>query len=131
MQVVILGSGIPKPQLGLHALSRALSQKGIAKMIQVSLNDKLLIGSLLYQDVIRLYFYIYVCICICFIIETVLLVSCIKKNKIIDRSLTLLLESPMLLFEQVIAKARVPIIKFVEKKSGISFDIRYCVNLLD
>lgn len=26
---------------------------------------------------------------------------------------------------QVIAKARVPIIKFVEKKSGVSFDIRF------
>jgi DNA polymerase sigma len=26
---------------------------------------------------------------------------------------------------QVIAKARVPIIKFVEKTSGIAFDIRY------
>jgi non-canonical poly(A) RNA polymerase PAPD5/7 len=26
---------------------------------------------------------------------------------------------------QVIGKARVPIIKFVEKKSGLSFDIRF------
>lgn len=46
-------------------------------------------------------------------------------------SLTLLLESPMLSFEQVIGKARVPIIKFIEKQSGISFDIRYNVNFLN
>ncbi|XP_038899128.1 terminal nucleotidyltransferase 4B [Benincasa hispida] len=62
IDVVILGSGIPKPQLGLQALSRALSQKGIAKKIQV------------------------------------------------------------------IGKARVPIIKFVEKLSGISFDISFDVQ---
>lgn len=36
LQVVIVGSGIQSPQLGLYALSRALSQKGIAKKIQVS-----------------------------------------------------------------------------------------------
>lgn len=62
IDVVILGSGIPKPQLGLQALSRALSQKGIARKIQV------------------------------------------------------------------IGKARVPIIKFVEKQSGISFDISFDVQ---
>ncbi|XP_022976478.1 non-canonical poly(A) RNA polymerase PAPD5 [Cucurbita maxima] len=62
IDVVILDSGIPKPQLGLQALSRALSQKGIAKKIQV------------------------------------------------------------------IGKARVPIIKFVEKQSGISFDISFDVQ---
>ncbi|XP_022139704.1 non-canonical poly(A) RNA polymerase PAPD5 [Momordica charantia] len=62
IDVVILGSGIPKPQLGLQALSRALSQKGIAKKIQV------------------------------------------------------------------IGKARVPIIKFVEKQSGIAFDISFDVQ---
>lgn len=59
IDVVILGSGIKDPQTGLQGLSRALSQKGIAKKIQV------------------------------------------------------------------IAKARVPIIKFVEKKSGVSFDISF------
>ncbi|KVH93037.1 Nucleotidyl transferase domain-containing protein [Cynara cardunculus var. scolymus] len=56
VDMVILESNIRTPQMGLHALSRALSQKGVAKKIQV------------------------------------------------------------------IAKARVPIIKFVEKRSGISFD---------
>lgn len=30
---------------------------------------------------------------------------------------------------QVIAKARVPIIKFVEKKSGIAFDIRFDIHI--
>jgi DNA polymerase sigma len=30
-----------------------------------------------------------------------------------------------LLISQVIGKARVPIIKFVEKRSGIAFDIRF------
>ncbi|XP_075487431.1 uncharacterized protein LOC142526745 [Primulina tabacum] len=59
IDVVILGSNVSSPQTGLHALSRALSQGGIAKKIQV------------------------------------------------------------------IAKARVPIIKFVEKKSGIAFDISF------
>ncbi|XP_044473777.1 terminal nucleotidyltransferase 4B [Mangifera indica] len=59
IDVVILGSGIKNPPTGLQALSRALSQQGIAKKIQV------------------------------------------------------------------IAKARVPIIKFVEKKSGVSFDISF------
>ncbi|XP_031268169.1 terminal nucleotidyltransferase 4B-like [Pistacia vera] len=59
IDVVILGSGIRNPPTGLQALSRALSQRGIAKKIQV------------------------------------------------------------------IAKARVPIIKFVEKKSGFSFDISF------
>jgi len=32
---------------------------------------------------------------------------------------------------QVIGKARVPIIKFVERKSGLSFDIRFNNILLD
>ncbi|GLT83350.1 hypothetical protein SLE2022_016440 [Rubroshorea leprosula] len=59
IDVVILESGIKNPQTGLVALSRALSQRGIAKKMQV------------------------------------------------------------------IAKARVPIIKFVEKKSGVSFDISF------
>ncbi|XP_062090607.1 uncharacterized protein LOC133796920 [Humulus lupulus] len=59
IDVVILGSGILKPQQGLQALSRALSQRSIAKKIQV------------------------------------------------------------------IAKARVPIIKFVEKRSGVAFDISF------
>ncbi|KAJ7981731.1 non-canonical poly(A) RNA polymerase PAPD5 [Quillaja saponaria] len=62
IDVVILGSGLPNTQLGLNALSRALSQRGIAKKIQV------------------------------------------------------------------IGKARVPIIKFVEKKSGVSFDISFDVD---
>ncbi|PIN08919.1 DNA polymerase sigma [Handroanthus impetiginosus] len=61
IDVVILGSNIKTPQMGLQALSRALSQRGIAKKIQV------------------------------------------------------------------IAKARVPIIKFVEKKSGVAFDISFDV----
>ncbi|KAJ9537672.1 hypothetical protein OSB04_030405 [Centaurea solstitialis] len=58
-QMVILDSNIRTPQMGLHALSRALSQRGVAKKIQV------------------------------------------------------------------IAKARVPIIKFVERRSGISFDVSF------
>lgn len=62
IDVVIMGSDIRSPQLGLMALSRALSQRGVAKKIQV------------------------------------------------------------------IAKARVPIIKFVEKRSGISFDISFDVQ---
>ncbi|KAH7544147.1 hypothetical protein JRO89_XS15G0116900 [Xanthoceras sorbifolium] len=62
IDVVILGSGIKIPQMGLNALSRALSQRGIAKKIQV------------------------------------------------------------------IAKARVPIVKFVEKRSGIAFDISFDVQ---
>ncbi|XP_059301184.1 uncharacterized protein LOC132053251 isoform X1 [Lycium ferocissimum] len=62
VDLVILGSDIRSPQIGLQALSRALSQKGVAKKIQV------------------------------------------------------------------ISKARVPIIKFVEKKSGISFDISFDVE---
>ncbi|KAF8024139.1 hypothetical protein BT93_F1363 [Corymbia citriodora subsp. variegata] len=62
IDVVILDSGIRTPQLGLQALSRALSQKGVAKNIQV------------------------------------------------------------------IAKARVPIVKFVEKKSGVAFDISFDVD---
>ncbi|KAK2639080.1 hypothetical protein Ddye_026875 [Dipteronia dyeriana] len=62
IDVVILGSGIKIPQMGLHALSRALSQRGIAKKIQV------------------------------------------------------------------IAKARVPIVKFIEKRSGIAFDISFDVH---
>lgn len=35
IQLVILGSEIRSPQIGLQALSRALSQKGVAKKIQV------------------------------------------------------------------------------------------------
>ncbi|EEF38121.1 nucleic acid binding protein, putative [Ricinus communis] len=62
IDVVIFRSGIKNPQIGLQALSRALSQKGIAKKIQV------------------------------------------------------------------IAKARVPIVKFVEKRSGVSFDISFDVD---
>ncbi|XP_010242910.1 PREDICTED: non-canonical poly(A) RNA polymerase PAPD5 [Nelumbo nucifera] len=62
IDVVILESKVKTPQIGLKALSRALSQRGIAKQIQV------------------------------------------------------------------IAKARVPIIKFVERKSGISFDISFDVE---
>ncbi|KAH6778431.1 Nucleotidyltransferase family protein [Perilla frutescens var. hirtella] len=61
VDVVIIGSNVRSPQIGLQALSRALSQRGIAKKIQV------------------------------------------------------------------IAKARVPIIKFVEKKSGVAFDISFDV----
>ncbi|KAI3815004.1 hypothetical protein L1987_14654 [Smallanthus sonchifolius] len=59
VDMVILESRIRTPQMGLYALSRALSQRGVAKKIQV------------------------------------------------------------------IAKARVPIIKFVEKRSGISFDVSF------
>ncbi|KAL8167323.1 hypothetical protein V2J09_008822 [Rumex salicifolius] len=59
IDVVILGSNIRTPQMGLQALSRALSQRGIAKKIQV------------------------------------------------------------------IGKARVPIIKFVEKNSELSFDCSF------
>ncbi|CAN4087390.1 unnamed protein product [Withania somnifera] len=62
VDLVILGSEIRSPQIGLQALSRALSQKGVAKKIQV------------------------------------------------------------------ISKARVPIVKFVEKRSGISFDISFDVD---
>lgn len=35
IKVVILESGLTNPQLGLRALSKALSQKGIAKNISV------------------------------------------------------------------------------------------------
>lgn len=59
IDVVILDSKVKNPQTGLYALSRALSQKGIAKKMQV------------------------------------------------------------------ISKARVPIVKFVEKQSGIAFDISF------
>ncbi|KAJ4980711.1 hypothetical protein NE237_031548 [Protea cynaroides] len=62
IDIVILESKVNSPQIGLKALSRALSQRGIAKKIQV------------------------------------------------------------------IAKARVPIVKFVEKRSGISFDISFDVQ---
>ncbi|GMJ10189.1 TRF4/5-Like [Hibiscus trionum] len=62
IDLVILESGITNPQTGLYALSRALSQRGIAKKMQV------------------------------------------------------------------IAKARVPIVKFVEKKSGVAFDISFDVD---
>lgn len=34
------------------------------------------------------------------------------------------------LFFQVIAKARVPIVKFVEKESGVAFDLRFNIVLL-
>ncbi|EHA8589694.1 hypothetical protein COCNU_scaffold011959G000050 [Cocos nucifera] len=62
-KVVILESNVKTPQMGLHALARALSQGSIVKKMQV------------------------------------------------------------------IAKARVPIVKFVEKRSGISFDIRFKLSL--
>ncbi|XP_058095825.1 poly(A) RNA polymerase protein 1 isoform X2 [Magnolia sinica] len=62
IDVVILESKVRTPQIGLHALSRALSQRSIAKKIQV------------------------------------------------------------------IAKARVPIIKFIEKGSGVAFDISFDVH---
>lgn len=42
IKVVILESGITNPQLGLKALSRALSQRGIAKNILVFFFDFLL-----------------------------------------------------------------------------------------
>lgn len=62
IDAVIMGSGVKTPQEGLKALSRALSQMGLAKRIQV------------------------------------------------------------------IGKARVPIIKFVEKTSGIQFDISFDIE---
>ncbi|XP_048441675.1 terminal nucleotidyltransferase 4A [Pyrus x bretschneideri] len=62
IDAVIMGSGVKTPQEGLKALSRALSQMGLAKRIQV------------------------------------------------------------------IGKARVPIIKFVEKTSGIAFDISFDIE---
>ncbi|XP_052178221.1 uncharacterized protein LOC127791992 [Diospyros lotus] len=62
IDVVILGSDVKTPQIGLQALARALSQRGIAKKIQV------------------------------------------------------------------IARARVPIIKFIEKRSGIAFDLSFDVD---
>ncbi|KAG8499737.1 hypothetical protein CXB51_006308 [Gossypium anomalum] len=62
VSIMILESGIKNPQTGLYALSRVLSQRGIAKKMQV------------------------------------------------------------------IAKARVPIIKFVKKKSGVTFDISFDVD---
>ncbi|OIV92410.1 hypothetical protein TanjilG_23010 [Lupinus angustifolius] len=62
IDVVILKAGLPNTQMGLNALSRSLSQRGIAKKIQV------------------------------------------------------------------IGKARVPIIKFVEKRSGFSFDISFDID---
>ncbi|KAJ0971843.1 hypothetical protein J5N97_019802 [Dioscorea zingiberensis] len=62
IDVVILDSKVTTPQMGLHALARALSQRSITKKMQV------------------------------------------------------------------IAKARVPIIKFVEKQSGIAFDISFDID---
>ncbi|XP_050110715.1 uncharacterized protein LOC126589465 [Malus sylvestris] len=62
IDVVIMGSGVKTPQEGLKALSRALSQMGLAKRIQV------------------------------------------------------------------IGKARIPIIKFVEKTSGVAFDISFDIE---
>ncbi|TKW15988.1 hypothetical protein SEVIR_5G269400v4 [Setaria viridis] len=62
IDVVIFDSRVKTPQVGLYALAKALSQKGVAKKIQV------------------------------------------------------------------IAKARVPIVKFVETKSGIAFDISFDVD---
>ncbi|TVU35597.1 hypothetical protein EJB05_17495, partial [Eragrostis curvula] len=62
IDVVIFDSKVKTPQVGLYALAKALSQKGVAKKIQV------------------------------------------------------------------IAKARVPIVKFVERKSGIAFDISFDVD---
>lgn len=62
VDVVILKSGLQNPQIGLNAISKALSQRGMAKKIQV------------------------------------------------------------------IGKARVPIIKFVEKRSGIAFDISFDID---
>ncbi|CAO1945483.1 unnamed protein product [Urochloa humidicola] len=62
IDVVIFESRVKTPQVGLYALAKALSQKGVAKKIQV------------------------------------------------------------------IAKARVPIMKFVETKSGIAFDISFDIN---
>ncbi|TKY49100.1 Non-canonical poly(A) RNA polymerase PAPD7 [Spatholobus suberectus] len=62
IDVVILKSGLPNPQIGLNAISKALSQRGMAKKIQV------------------------------------------------------------------IGKARVPIIKFVEKRSGVAFDISFDID---
>ncbi|KAI5411896.1 uncharacterized protein LOC127086340 [Lathyrus oleraceus] len=62
IDVVILKSGLPNPQIGLNAISKSLSQRSMAKKIQV------------------------------------------------------------------IGKARVPIIKFVEKRSGLSFDISFDIE---
>ncbi|KAK8469422.1 hypothetical protein PHAVU_005G070800 [Phaseolus vulgaris] len=62
IDVVILKSGLPNPQIGLNAISKALSQRSMAKRIQV------------------------------------------------------------------IGKARVPIIKFVEKISGLAFDISFDID---
>ncbi|WVZ69326.1 hypothetical protein U9M48_018126 [Paspalum notatum var. saurae] len=62
IDVVIFDSRVKTPQVGLYALAKALSQKGVAKKIQV------------------------------------------------------------------IAKARVPIVKFVERKSGIAFDISFDID---
>lgn len=62
IDVVIFDSRVKTPQVGLYALAKALSQKGVAKKIQV------------------------------------------------------------------VAKARVPIVKFVERKSGIAFDISFDVD---
>ncbi|XP_020224598.1 terminal nucleotidyltransferase 4A [Cajanus cajan] len=62
IDVVILKAGLPNPQMGLNAISKALSQRGMAKKIQV------------------------------------------------------------------IGKARVPIIKFVEKRSGVAFDISFDID---
>lgn len=78
-------SGIPTPQQGLQALSRALSQMGLAKKIQVCL---ILYLKYYCGKILASYFF-------------------------------------SLWISQVIGKARIPIIKFVEKTSGIAFDIRF------
>ncbi|XP_042416340.1 terminal nucleotidyltransferase 4B-like [Zingiber officinale] len=62
IDVVVLDSEVKTPQIGLYALARALSQRSVAKKVQV------------------------------------------------------------------IAKARIPIIKFMEKKSGVAFDISFDVD---
>lgn len=90
-QVVILKSGLPNPQIGLNAISKSLSQRSMAKKIQVWSG---------YSNI------------------TVF----VPIKNIVQILITGVL---VLYLSQVIGKARVPIIKFVEKRSGLSFDIRF------
>ncbi|MFS7910719.1 putative polynucleotide adenylyltransferase [Helianthus anomalus] len=93
--MVILESRMKTPQMGLYALSKALSQRGVAKKIQVEVFGSFKTGLFLPSSDVD-------------VRRSILLVSYWNRS--------------------VIAKARVPIIKFVEKRSGISFDVRLDIS---
>ncbi|KAK9674452.1 hypothetical protein RND81_12G233500 [Saponaria officinalis] len=99
IDVVILESNIRSPQIGLQALSRALSQKGIAKKIQ---------GHQEHQKVEV----VFSLVCLyCWILPN------LSRHPFIKYCLV-----------YVIGKARVPIIKFVEKVTDVAFDLSFDVD---